>query len=223
VEAGQEAPAAGVGTTNVVVADVETCDFMASTPDLEEFRRSGIRAVQSTPLRSRSAGRSACSTHWRTPHEPTEDDFRLFDVLARQAMDLIERTLAEEALRQSETLPPHCAHCSGHDLDVGGQGQISYLNQTWIDYRTAIGGDGRTATGRRPPPGRSGRCVEVCREGLRAASLSRWSIGSAAMTRLWLDRDGGVPRYDVDRSFAGYIGTGVDITERKLAERLFPG
>ena len=28
----------------------------------------------------------------------------------------------------------------------------------------------------------------------------------------------GVPRYEVDGSFAGYIGTGVDITERKLAE-----
>ncbi len=28
----------------------------------------------------------------------------------------------------------------------------------------------------------------------------------------------GVPRYDVDGSFAGYIGTGVDIIERKLAE-----
>ena len=28
----------------------------------------------------------------------------------------------------------------------------------------------------------------------------------------------GVPRYDADGSFAGYIGTAVDITERKLAE-----
>jgi hypothetical protein len=28
----------------------------------------------------------------------------------------------------------------------------------------------------------------------------------------------GVPRYETDGSFAGYIGTGVDITERKLAE-----
>ena len=28
----------------------------------------------------------------------------------------------------------------------------------------------------------------------------------------------GVPRYNVDGSFAGYIGTAVDITERKLAE-----
>jgi signal transduction histidine kinase len=38
------------------------------------------------------------STHWRIPHAPTEHDFRLFDVLVRQAADLIERAQAEEAL-----------------------------------------------------------------------------------------------------------------------------
>ena len=72
---------------------------MAGTQDHQEYRRSGIRAVQSTPLRSRS-GRplGMLSTHWRTPHDPTDEDFRFFDVLARQAADLIERTLAEEAL-----------------------------------------------------------------------------------------------------------------------------
>ena len=37
----------------VVVPDVETCDFMAGTSDLDEYRRSNIRAVQSTPLLSR--------------------------------------------------------------------------------------------------------------------------------------------------------------------------
>jgi len=83
----------------VVVPDVETCDVMAGTEDLDAYRRSGIRAVQSTPLRSRSGHPlGMISTHWRTPHTPTEDDFRRFDVLARQAADLIERTLAEAAL-----------------------------------------------------------------------------------------------------------------------------
>ena len=83
----------------VLVADVENCRFMTGTQDLDAYRRSGIRAVQSTPLRSRS-GRplGIISTHWRRPHTPTEDAFRLFDVLARQAADLIERALAEEAL-----------------------------------------------------------------------------------------------------------------------------
>jgi two-component system CheB/CheR fusion protein len=67
----------------VVVPDTETCDFMAGTPDLEAYRRSGIRAVQATPLISRS-GRllGVLSTHWRQPHEPTERDLGLFDVLA---------------------------------------------------------------------------------------------------------------------------------------------
>jgi GAF domain-containing protein len=34
----------------IVVPDVEACDFMAGTGDLDAYRRSGIRAVQSTPL-----------------------------------------------------------------------------------------------------------------------------------------------------------------------------
>jgi signal transduction histidine kinase len=72
---------------------------MTGTQYLEAYRRSGIRAVQSTPLRSRSGEPlGMISTHWRTPHAPTEHDFRLFDVLVRQAADLIERTQAEEAL-----------------------------------------------------------------------------------------------------------------------------
>src|SRR5690349_19067387 len=41
------------------------------------------------------------STHWRKPHEPSERDLRIFDILARQAADLIERRRAEEALRES--------------------------------------------------------------------------------------------------------------------------
>jgi len=85
----------------VVVADIEACAFMAGTQDQQEYRRSGIRAVQSTPLQSRS-GRplGMLSTHWRTPHHPAEDDFRFFDALARQAADLIERSLAEFTVSQ---------------------------------------------------------------------------------------------------------------------------
>ena len=34
-----------------MVTDIDSCEYMAGTQDLEEYRRSGIRAVQSTPLR----------------------------------------------------------------------------------------------------------------------------------------------------------------------------
>ena len=86
----------------VVVADVETCDFMAGTADLDEYRRSNIRAVQSTPLLSRSGQLlGMISTHWREPHEPIERALRRLDVLARQAADLIERSRTEAALREN--------------------------------------------------------------------------------------------------------------------------
>jgi PAS domain S-box-containing protein len=86
----------------VVVPDVDTCDFMAGTADLDEYRRSNIRAVQSTPLVSRSGQPlGMISTHWREPHRPTERALWRLDVLARQAADLIERSRAEAALRES--------------------------------------------------------------------------------------------------------------------------
>src|SRR5262245_6581738 len=87
----------------VMVPDTEACDFMVGTSDLDAYRRSNIRAVQSTPPVSRS-GRplGMMSTHSREPHQPKERALRSLDVLARQAADLIERTQTAAALRQSE-------------------------------------------------------------------------------------------------------------------------
>ncbi|MGA8410398.1 MAG: GAF domain-containing protein, partial [Xanthobacteraceae bacterium] len=60
-----------------VVPDIEACDVMAGTTDLEASRRSGIRAVQSTPLISRSGELiGMISTHWREPHQPGERALR---------------------------------------------------------------------------------------------------------------------------------------------------
>ena len=87
------------------IYDVEQWDLVKGTADLEEYRRSGIAAMQSTPLISR-AGRllGVISTHWRVPYQPSENELRLVDVLARQAADLIDRTTAEEALQRQEVL-----------------------------------------------------------------------------------------------------------------------
>jgi PAS domain S-box-containing protein len=87
----------------VIVPDVETCDFMAGSADLVTYRRAGIRAMQTTPLLLRSGSiLGMFSTHWRQPHEPAERELALLDILARQAADLLERHLAEAALRESE-------------------------------------------------------------------------------------------------------------------------
>ena len=87
----------------IIVPDTETCGFMADTGDLDAYRRSNIRAVQSTPLVSRS-GRllGMISTHWREPHQPTQRELRSLDVLARQMADLIESRETAATLRESE-------------------------------------------------------------------------------------------------------------------------
>lgn len=74
----------------VIVEDIETSPIFVGTPALEIQRRAGVRAVQSTPLLSRS-GRllGMFSTHWKAPGRPSERTLRLLDLLARQASDII--------------------------------------------------------------------------------------------------------------------------------------
>jgi len=86
----------------VVVPDIETCELVAGTADLDEYRRSNICAVQSTPLVSRTGQLlGMISTHWCESHQPSEHALRRLDVLARQAADLIERSRTEAALREN--------------------------------------------------------------------------------------------------------------------------
>jgi signal transduction histidine kinase len=90
-------------SARVITPDVARCDFMAGTASQAALLETGIQASQTTPLVSR-AGKTVgmISTHWRKSHHPSERDLRLLDILARQAADLIERSHAEEALRDSE-------------------------------------------------------------------------------------------------------------------------
>jgi GAF domain-containing protein len=86
-----------------IITDAEQSADLAGTEDLAQFRRSGIRSMQSTPLISRGGHLvGMVSTHWRDVHRPSERESRLFGVVARQAADLIERHAAEERLRNSE-------------------------------------------------------------------------------------------------------------------------
>jgi PAS domain S-box-containing protein len=88
----------------VLVGDVETDLQAAAMIDVELYRQAGIRAVQSTPLFSRDGTLvGMLTTHWRRPHTPDQRSLRLFDIVARQAADLIERSNVERALRNSET------------------------------------------------------------------------------------------------------------------------
>lgn len=87
----------------VLIDDVSTSDEL----DEDARRRlldAGIRAVQSTPLFSRTGTPlGAICTQFQVPGRPGERTLRLLDLLARQAADLLDRARADDELRFSQS------------------------------------------------------------------------------------------------------------------------
>jgi signal transduction histidine kinase/ActR/RegA family two-component response regulator/PAS domain-containing protein len=87
----------------VIVDDVTTSSEFAGTPTRDVLLAAGVRALQSTPLLSRSGQLlGLLNTHYATARVPEQRDLHLLDVLARQAADWIERTQTQEKLHQAK-------------------------------------------------------------------------------------------------------------------------
>jgi PAS domain S-box-containing protein len=84
----------------VIVPDIEMSSLFEGTPSQSVLRSAGVRAVQSTPISSRTGTLlGILTTQWGAPYTPDEQDLWRLDLLVRQAADLIEHAKAEEALR----------------------------------------------------------------------------------------------------------------------------
>jgi len=99
----------------VIIEDVDT------DPDFRPYRRiaaeAGFRAVQTTPLRSRTGDLlGMISTHFREPHRPSDRGLRVLDLYARQAADFIERMRYEEALEQEDRRKNEFLAVLAHEL-----------------------------------------------------------------------------------------------------------
>src|SRR5258706_12562613 len=92
----------------VIIEDV------LADPDFEPHRQIaasvGFRAVQSTPLFSRSGEpMGMISTHFRQPHRPFDRELPFTDLYAPLAAELIQRRRGERAPRAGHAQPPHLA------------------------------------------------------------------------------------------------------------------
>jgi len=86
----------------VVVEDITQSPIFLGSNALNVLLNEGVRAVQSTPLVSRSGQLlGIISTHFSQIHTPAERELMLIDILARQAADILECEQAEEELRES--------------------------------------------------------------------------------------------------------------------------
>jgi PAS domain S-box-containing protein len=118
----------------IVIEDVERDSSFE--PHRRVAAAAGFRAVQSTPLKSRKDSvLGMLSTHFRSPHRPSERDERLLDLYARHAADLIERLNSDEALRRSEAQFRQLADSLAQIVwTARPDGGIDYLNRRWAEF-----------------------------------------------------------------------------------------
>ncbi|HET6614874.1 MAG TPA: PAS domain S-box protein, partial [Dehalococcoidia bacterium] len=209
----------------IFAPDVDDADFMAGTDDLDYYRLSGIKAVQSTPLMTRSGELvGMISTHWRERHDPVERDLLLLDVLARQAADLLEHRRAEALLRRGEErqrLRIEALPTIAWETDE--RGVVLYVNHRFWEYsglaptdardllmRTVLHGDDAQAYAATRAAGiESGKRFETEARLRRADGMYRWHAIEMAPVLAGLGRP------------SGWIGAAADIDDMRSAnERL---
>jgi PAS domain S-box-containing protein len=209
----------------VIVEDIEKSQLFAGTQALGMLLGSNVRAVQSTPLISRSGQvMGVFSTHYgEAERRPDERQLRMLDLLARQAADLIERRRNETEIQRSEeryrslvsviTDVPWTADPDG-SLVTPQAAWEKYTGQTWEQYR------GFGWTNVLHPEDREG-LVKAWRQACETRSLyaSHGRMWHAPSRRYCHFVVRATPLLNADGSVREWVGSYTDVEERQRAEK----
>jgi PAS domain S-box-containing protein len=206
----------------VVVADVEESPLFVGTASLPVFRAAGVRAVQSTPVVTRTGGLlGILTTHWSMPHVPDEHDLLRIDLLASQAADLIEFARAQAAVRESEALRRAVTENSPDAIyvkDCESRWLMGNPEVLRIVGKTAEQALGKTDLELYADPAIGRAILENDRRILASGQAATFeeSADTPEGRRTFLSTK--APLRDAQGNITGIIGISRDITERKRVE-----
>jgi PAS domain S-box-containing protein len=185
-------------------------------------RAAGYRAVQSTPLIGRDGTPlGMLSTHFRTPHRPSEQDLRRLDLYVNRAVDFIERCKVDNTLQESEARFRLMADNAPVLIWISNTDKLcTWFNQPWLDF---VGRPMEKELGNgwaeNVHPDDFDQCLRVYTESFDARQPFRmdYRLRRHDGEYRWV-HDTGIPLLDPGGTFTGYIGSCIDITELKQAE-----
>jgi PAS domain S-box-containing protein len=142
------------------------------------------------------------------------------------AVDITERKLAEQVLREGEERFRVVANTAPVMIWMSGTDKLcTYVNQSWLEFTgrplEAELGNGWVES---VHPEDLDRCMHTYTQAFdgREPFQMEFRLRRHDGEYRWVS-DTGVPRFTPDHSFAGYIGSSTDVTERRLAEDSLAG
>lgn len=208
----------------VIVEDVKESPLFVGKPTLDVQLRANVRAVHSTPLLSREGQAvGVLSVHHRKPHRPDDRVLRWFDLLSRQAADMIDSARVTAALRDSESRFRALAVASWDVLyrmspdwyqmrSLEGKGFIADTPQATEDWLT-----------RYIPPDDQPLVVAAVRRAIETKGLLdlEHRVRRVDGTLAWI-HSRAVPLLSADGQIVEWFGAARDVTEARQSQaRLF--
>ena len=198
-------------------------DLTQDPTHLKLLRRIGIKSALMIPLKVRGRVVSAFSlltgTNGRTLGQ---SDLNLGEELAKRASLAVENALLYREARESEERFRVMADNAPVLIWISDSDRsYTWFNRRWLEFagrtmKQALG-DGWTESVHDED---LRRCLDVYARSFEAHQPFRVEYRLRRHDGVWRwILDNGIPRYGHDRGFLGYIGSCIDITERKEAEQ----
>jgi PAS domain S-box-containing protein len=179
-------------------------------------REQGVREQLEERLRRRDG-----SELWvRMSATPVIREDCEFDGAFAMVCDITERKLAEEAIKESEQRFRLVADSAPVMIWMSAlDKRPTYFNRPWLDFTGQSEADLQSGLAGIVHPEDYSKCQDIYCRGFdqRQPFAKECRLKRHDGQYRWM-LDIGVPRFHEDGSFAGYIGSCVDITEQKLAE-----